>query len=275
MTSEYIPLHDAQQVDLDKETEAEAQPILHVEQHKGVAGQYIKSIIYGGLDGVVSVFVTVASLEGAATNVAYILILGLAKLIAGAVSMGVGDWLSTQAEVQYARGEREREEWEVDNYLDGEKDEMVELYMEKGLNEDTSRRIVEILARDRKVFVDIMMVEELGIMPDEEYQIAWKHGLVNFTSFLAFGIVPLVCYIIYIAIYNLVGHTNTQTDVTFYLTIAVTAVTLCVMGIIKARFTGTPKLKSAFITLILGTLAGAVGFLTGWILQTHTGVKPG
>eukprot|EP01120_Amphizonella_sp_Union-15-10_P010281 TRINITY_DN4097_c0_g1_i2.p1 TRINITY_DN4097_c0_g1~~TRINITY_DN4097_c0_g1_i2.p1 ORF type:complete len:266 (+),score=51.76 TRINITY_DN4097_c0_g1_i2:105-902(+) len=246
--------------------EMEATPLLHAEHHKGASGKYIKSIIYGGLDGIGSVFVTVASLAGAAQNFVFILILGIAKLIAGAISMGVGDYLSTQAEVQYAAGERAREEWECAHYLDGEKEEMVELYVAKGLKENTAKRIVEILSKDRKVFVDIMMIEELGIMPDDEYQIPWKHGAVNFTSFMIFGLIPLLAYMAYLAVIKLFAVSANEEHITFYIATAISIVTMFFMGIVKAKFTGTSAIQSGLLTVLLGAFAGFVGFGTGWIL---------
>ncbi len=100
-------------------------------------------------------------------------------MVAGAISKGVGDWLSTGAEVDMARRERKREEWEVEHYIEGEMEEMVDLYMKKGVDEQTARRVIEILSRNRKAFVDIMMAEELGISPDIEADVPWKHGAVN------------------------------------------------------------------------------------------------
>ena len=107
------------------------------------------------------------------------LILGLAKLFAGGISMGIGDWLATDAEVDLAKRERRREEWECENYLEGEIEEMVELYTKKGVDEATARRVVEILSRNKKAFVDIMMAEELGISPDATEEVPWKHGAVS------------------------------------------------------------------------------------------------
>ena len=53
---------------------------------------------------------------------------------------------------------------------------MIELYMSKGIPEDDAREIVDIISKDPKVFVDFMMVEELGILPEEEDASAWRHG---------------------------------------------------------------------------------------------------
>eukprot|EP01116_Phalansterium_solitarium_P014065 TRINITY_DN3158_c0_g1_i2.p1 TRINITY_DN3158_c0_g1~~TRINITY_DN3158_c0_g1_i2.p1 ORF type:complete len:197 (-),score=28.27 TRINITY_DN3158_c0_g1_i2:8-598(-) len=153
----------------------------HVERHANTVGEYIKSALYGGFDGVVSVFVSIAATSGTTSSVSVALILGLAKLFAGGLSMGVGDWLATDAEVDLARRERAREEWECDNFLQGEIEEMVHLYIKKGIDEKSARRLVEIMSRNRQGFVDIMMSEELGIPLDVLDKKPWAHGLVSWS----------------------------------------------------------------------------------------------
>lgn len=81
---------------------------------------------------------------------------------------------------------------EMENNPEGEVDEMVELYVKKGVPEATARRIMEILSRRKEAFVNIMMAEELGIVSDQDDASPWKNGLATFVAFLAFGIVPLV-----------------------------------------------------------------------------------
>lgn len=80
----------------------------------------------------------------------------------------------------------------MENNPEGEVDEMVELYVKKGVPEATARRIMEILSRRKEAFVNIMMAEELGIVSDQGEASSWKNGLATFIAFMAFGVVPLV-----------------------------------------------------------------------------------
>ena len=75
---------------------------------------------------------------------------------------------------------------EMDNYPEGEKSEMVELYESRGVSHEDATRLIEILSRHKDVFVDTMMVEELGIMPPEDED-PWRIGLMTFASFVFFG----------------------------------------------------------------------------------------
>jgi len=240
------------------------------EKHKS-GGKYIKSIIYGGLDGIVSVFVAVAAVNGthgsgssqsASKAVLLVLALGIAKLLAGAISMGLGDWLSTAAEVDMAKLERRREEWETDNFIEGEVAEMIEIYEKKGVSKENATRIMELLSKNKQAFVDIMMAEELGIPCDLVDEVPYKHGLVNFFSFMGFGSVPLVVYVIGAA-----AQVNHSSDL-FYISIAATAFTLVLMGVVKARVTGSSVIRSPAETLLLGGFTAVVGWGVGYGLQS-------
>jgi len=250
----------------------------HTEHHKGGAGGYIKSIIYGGLDGCVSVFVSVAAIFGGTgggsqvTGVATALIVGLAKLVAGSLSMAIGDFLSTDAEVDLINREMDREKWEVENYLEGEIDEMVDLYAKKGVPEENARKIMRIFSKYPNAFVDIMMTEELGMNPEDAKESPLKHGGINFISFIFFGLIPLIAFIVVIGIRSGVKF---DPAIAFYVTIGVTAVTLIFMGLMKGFLTGTPLIKSAIITLVLGGCTAIIGWGAAFILHEITGVNIG
>src|SRR3989344_7234904 len=109
------------------------------ELHQTGHGQYIKSFVYGGLDGIVTTLAVVARVAGANLSASVVLILGVANLIADGISMAFGDYLGSKAENEYMAAERVREIWEVKNYPEGEKREMVELYISKGISEEDAK----------------------------------------------------------------------------------------------------------------------------------------
>ncbi len=96
--------------------------VSHAEPHsESHFGPLIKPIVYGGMDGLVSVFVGALIAVITGNTIAVVLALTLGKLFAGAFSMGAGEFMSSKAEVDYATGERKREEWECENFIQGEK----------------------------------------------------------------------------------------------------------------------------------------------------------
>lgn len=123
--------------------------------------EYIKAALYGGMDGIASVFVTVTTVYSSGVPFYVVFVIGFSKLLAGAISMAVGDFMSGKAELDMMNVERKRELWECENFLKGEKDEMTEIYTDKGLSEEAAKEMVDLMSNNREAFVDVMMVQEL------------------------------------------------------------------------------------------------------------------
>merc|ERR1712154_51139 len=167
------------------------------EHHKGEAGEFIKSIIFGGLDGIITIFAIVASISGSDMKVETILVLGIAKLVGDGISMGVGDFLSEKAEIDFTKSELQREKWEFDNFQEGEITEMVEIYQEKGISEKDAKLILNTMAKYPEFFLNHMMMEELELDTSVIHDNPLKNGGITFVSFMVFGTVPLLSYIIF------------------------------------------------------------------------------
>ena len=234
-----------------------------LEEHQQARGQYIKSMVYGGLDGIVTTFAVVAGVAGASLSAGVVLIMGFANLVADGLSMAIGDFLSTKAENEYNRAEREREAWEVENYPEGEKREMVELYTARGMDPGDAQAVTEVLARNKQAWVAVMMAEELGIVESESSP--WKHALATFLSFSIFGLIPVAAYVVSRFLPPLVPFT-------FALSSVLTGLTLFILGALKSRFTKRSWLASGAEMLIVGGLAAAAAYGIGLGLSRLVGV---
>jgi VIT1/CCC1 family predicted Fe2+/Mn2+ transporter len=228
------------------------------EQHRQKQGKYIKSVVYGGLDGIITTFAVVAGVAGASLASGVVLILGFANLIADGLSMAMGDFLSTKAENEYNKAERDRETWEVENYPDGEKMELVEVYKEKGLSEEDARTVVEIISKNKRVWVDVMMTEELGIIESNESPL--KNALATLLSFGLFGFIPLVAYVLSRFTAGMQTHT-------FATACVLTGLTLFALGAIKVRVTGRNWMMSGLETLVIGGATAVAAYGVGYALQ--------
>ena len=228
------------------------------EEHRQEQGRFIKSVIYGGLDGIITTFAVVAGVAGASLQPAIVLILGFANLIADGISMAIGDYLSTRAEQEYEASERKREEWEVDNYPEGEMTEMVELYESKGLSKIEAKKIVGILSKNRKAWIDIMMVEELGIVSSDESPL--KNALATFLSFAIFGFIPLLTYVLG----NFIPLLRARS---FLFAGVLTGLTLFVLGALKTALTTRSWLRSGLEMLLVGGAAAAAAYGIGYVLS--------
>lgn len=225
----------------------------HHERHGGTASEYLKSIVFGGMDGIMTIFALAASAAGAGANYQTVLIFGFANQLADAFSMGFGEFISSSAERDNAMSERDREMWEVENCFDAEVQEMIELYIKRGLSEEDATRIVQIMSKNPITFVDFMMVDELGLMVDVSD--AWrpaKQGLVMFSSFVIFSCIPLLAY--------LIGGPLYSNDVLFAACVASTAVSLAILGSIKGYLTDVNILRSAMMMMFNGAIVGSLSF---------------
>ncbi|MCJ7694840.1 MAG: VIT1/CCC1 transporter family protein, partial [Anaerolineaceae bacterium] len=129
------------------------------EKHGGVGSQYIGSMVYGGLDGIVTTFAVVSGVAGADLGASVILILGMANLFADGFSMAVGAYLSEKSEKEYYEIERSREAWEVENFPEGERAELIEIYKQGGYSDVEAHDLVAIISKDKERWLDTMMVD--------------------------------------------------------------------------------------------------------------------
>jgi len=199
--------------------------------------------------------------------------MGIANLIADGISMGVGEFLSAKAENDYIRSERQREEWECENFLDGEKGEMVQLFMEKGMSRPDAELVIDKLAQEQHMefFVDLMMLVELGLLSEAQND-PWepvKSGLVTFAAFLCFGCVPLLSYFP-----SLATDVNKQAgfDASFVMAAGLTAITLFALGAFKSRFVQSEQWwKSGLFVFLNGAAAAGAAFAIGFLLELALG----
>ncbi len=227
------------------------------EQHR-TQGKYLKSMVYGGLDGILTTFAVVAGVTGAQLAVGVVLIIGFANLLADGFAMATGDFLSTLAENEYQDAERKREAWEVEHYPAGEQKEMQELYIEKGIAPDDAATMASILAKHPKAWVDIMMVEELGLSNDKESPV--KNGAVTFASFFTFGFIPILSYLISRVIPSLQSQD-------FLIAVILTGATLFFLGTLKSHFTDRKWYFAGLESLLMGGIAATAAYVVGVVLH--------
>jgi len=250
---------------LDVEGSKRVHNTMAVEKHNGSAGKYIKSVTYGGLDGIITTFAVVASIAGAGLHASIVIIMGFASLFADGISMGMGDFLSSKAENDYTTEERKREIWECENYIEGEINEMVELYVKKGMTEKDAAQVVNIMSKYTDIFVDTMMVEELGLMAVDPTDSPLKNGFVTFFSFLIFGCIPMLSYVVGVAV------NSTHGEIVFAIACVVTLITMFVLGTLISRFSPSKWYISGLWIAVNGGAAAGVAYLIGWALSAIVG----
>jgi VIT1/CCC1 family predicted Fe2+/Mn2+ transporter len=228
------------------------------EEHGGAGSQYLGEMVYGGLDGIITTFAVVSGVAGAQLGTPVILILGLANLFADGFSMATGAYLSSKSEHEYYRKEWEREAWEVEHFPDGERAELLEVYLKRGYDEDEASQLVEIQSREPNRWVKAMMLDELGMMEDESNP--FINGLVTFASFVIAGSVPLLIYLLGLLF-------PISSDAAFPISIGLSALALFGLGASKVLVTKLNPIRSGLEMLIVGGLAAGVAYVVGALLK--------
>lgn len=237
---------------------AHAMPV----EHHQASGEYSKTIVFGGLDGIITTFSLVTSIQGASLSTGVVIVLGIANLIADAIGMAFGEYIGEKSEHEWIERERSRETWEFDNYKEGEMNEMVELYKKKGFTEEDAREILTIMGNHKEFFIDHMMVQELGIMPpDDGANAALIQSLIMFASFVLFGFVPLFAYVIFNPIHW------SGFNPSFLVACILTALALFGLGAFKSKWESTAWWWSGTQVLFNGAIAALVAYLVALVLD--------
>ncbi len=129
-------------------------------------GGLLREVVFGANDGFVSNVALVAALAGGTSDPDIILLGGVAGLVAGAISMGLGAYVSSKSEREYRQAEEARERWEVVHMREQEIAETRQIFKLKGIPDPLLDEVVEAVARNEDNWVKLMMTEELGF-PDQ------------------------------------------------------------------------------------------------------------
>lgn len=220
-------------------------------------GEYIKSMVYGGLDGIITTFAVVSGVAGASLSLKIIIILGFSNLFADGFSMAVGDYLSSKSEKEYQTGITKQAERAIKHNYKKEVEQMARAYEEEGMSKEDAESIAATLAKYETPFVNQLTNQTYGNNHKEEEPI--KNALVTFFSFFVFGLVPLLTYILSTFIPFMLENA-------FLLASILTGTTLFTLGAVKSRITQSNWMRSGMEMLTVGGLAAVVAYLVGFVL---------
>jgi VIT1/CCC1 family predicted Fe2+/Mn2+ transporter len=220
---------------------------------------YFDDFIYGSIDGAVTTFAIVAGVMGASLPSVIILILGFANLFADGFSMAAANYQASKARNEFVEMKRKQEEWEIENLEEQERDEIRDIYKEKGFKDKLLEDVVRIITSRRKVWIDTMMKEELGLIEDGKNPM---HSSVStFVGFNLVGLIPLIPFMVFMII-----GIEINSEAFVYSTVSVLAAFFLV-GMIKGKIVKKSMLYSGINTLIIGGIAATVAYLVGYGLN--------
>jgi len=223
-------------------------------RHRSVGGNAIRAAVLGGNDGLVSVFSLVMGVAGATGGNKAVLLAGTAGLMAGALSMALGEWISVKSSQELYENQMAIEMEELETNPEGEQHELALIYMAKGIPENQSLEMAAEIMKDKTHAHEVLVKEELGINPEELKGSATEAALYSFLLFTIGGLVPLLPFMFTTGIHAIAAS------------VIMSAFGLFLIGAAITLFTGKNLWYSGFRMIFFGLIAAAVTFGIGKII---------
>ena len=223
-------------------------------RHRSMGGNALRAGVLGANDGLVSILSLVMGVAGAAMDAHLILITGLAGLLAGAISMALGEWLSVQSSRELYEKQLDIERQELIEAPEAEREELALIYQAKGIPPEQAKLMADRLLSDPAHALDTLRREELGMDPDELGGSAWEAAFTSFLLFAVGAIIPILPFF----------FTGGMHAV--WWSAALSAVGLFVIGAAITLVTGRGVWASGFRQVAFGLTAALVTYGIGHLL---------
>ena len=219
--------------------------------HADVSGGALRASVFGAMDGLVTNIALVAGVGAAGANPHYIVLTGLAGLVAGAFSMALGEYTSVKTQNEQVDREWAKERAEIAAHGAAEERELAEMFAEMGMSDATAETAARQVHDDPEQAALLHVTQELGLDPQDKPspQVA---AVSSFFTFSIGALVPLLPF--------LLGFSSLT------LGLVVGGVGLLVAGGLAALATGVPWWQSATRQLAFGAIAAGATYLVGWAL---------
>lgn len=221
----------------------------HMEPHLSESSG-IRDFVFGFGDGINTSLGIAAGVGGADVSSNIIILAALVGMFTGAKAMAVQNYLAVKAQRELLKSEIAREEWEIENKADIERQEIEEIYKAKGFSGKDLEMIVNKITSDKKVWLDTMLTEELKLNVDIVGN-PLKSAFRMFGAFLVGGILPIIPF------FFAHGH------LPLIIAIGISLSTSFAVGAVKSRLAQTNIIKGGLEMAGLGTGIALVGFGIG------------
>jgi VIT1/CCC1 family predicted Fe2+/Mn2+ transporter len=228
-------------------------------RHRAGGGNALRAAVLGANDGLVSNLSLVMGVAGAELNNSAILITGLAGLMAGAISMALGEWLSVQSSRELYKHQIGIEKAELAAAPEEEAEELALIYEARGLPKDEAQRMAQHIITDPASALESLAREELNVDPSELGGSAWEAALTSFFLFSIGAIIPVLPHVFLTGITAVV------------VSMVLSAVGLFIIGAGITLFTGRNVVYSGTRQVLFGLVAAAVTYGIGHLIGGNLG----
>lgn len=223
-------------------------------RHRSTGGNALRAAVMGANDGLVSNLSLVMGVAGATMDSRTVLITGLAGMLAGSISMALGEWLSVQSSRELYTHQIEVERAEIEEAPEEETEELALIYEARGLKPEQARILANQIMENKEQAVETMVREELGIDPEELGGSAWEAAVTSFVLFTLGAIIPVISFTF------LSGLTAVIVSIIFSM------FGLFLLGAAITLFTGRTVLYSGARMVLFGLAAAALTFAIGRLI---------
>ncbi|MEM8902858.1 MAG: VIT1/CCC1 transporter family protein [Actinomycetota bacterium] len=218
--------------------------------HRSVTGGEARAAVFGASDGLVSNVSLILGVAGADVGADIVRVTGLAGLVAGAVSMAAGEWVSMQAQRELLERELARERRELERNPRGEAAELAELYRSRGLDPERAQAVADAIADDVDIALDVHAREELGVDPDS-LGAPLGAAASSFGAFAVGAVIPLAPWFF---------ASGTAAIIT---SLVLAVVAAAVLGGLLAVYTTRSIVRSAVRQVLIAAGAAGVTYVVG------------
>ncbi|MHB8905797.1 MAG: VIT1/CCC1 transporter family protein [Melioribacteraceae bacterium] len=223
-------------------------------RHRSVGGNAIRAAVLGGNDGLVSNFSLVMGIAGATAGQQGVLLAGLAGLLAGALSMALGEWISVKSSQELYENQMQIEMEELETNPEGEMKELALIYMAKGIPEDQAYQMATEIIKDKSHAHEILVKEELGINEEELKGSAIEAALYSFFLFSLGAVIPVLPFMFTNGVHAII------------ISVSLSAAGLFLIGAAITLFTGKNVWYSGFRQVFFGLAAASITFGIGKLI---------
>jgi VIT1/CCC1 family predicted Fe2+/Mn2+ transporter len=235
------------------ETTPEYQP------HIGASRQYVRDVILGVNDGLVSTFLLVSAVVGGGLNATQVLLTGVSGAIAGMISMAIGEYLATKSQEEVLEAEMILEREHLRDHRDHERQQLAEMLGDMGLTGDDLETVVEIIDSNEEAMFGMQAALEFGVV-DSERRNPIAAGLASGALFLGGAIPPIIPFLFL-----------DDTGQALMASAVLSGIALFAVGAVKTVATKKNAVLSGLENLALGLIGGVLAYLVGSAFDTVIG----
>jgi len=230
------------------ETEALADAEAHDHSHADISGGWLRAAVFGAMDGLVTNTALVAGVGGGGASSRAIVLAGVASLVAGAISMSLGEYTSVQTQNEQLDLEIAKERAELERNPAGELAELTEMLRVRGVEDRLAREVATQLSADPEVALRLHVVAELGLSPEDRPS-PWVAAVSSFLTFGTGAVLPLLPYFFGVSL--------------LWVALVFGGVGLLAAGALSSRFTPRSWWFAGLRQLVFGAVAAGVTFGIG------------